>query len=105
MIFLPAILTSMLLISMASAPTSQDIKTYDIGWLMMEIPSFRNAPNFNLLAGLSGQMPIGNAGDDESSDLRKQAREKIEKFLADMIGDDDRITWTIWQKTLIVKYR
>lgn len=81
------------------------IKTYDISWLMMEIPSFRNAPNFDLIAGMSGQMPIGNPTDQDNTPLRREAREKIEQLLSDIIGEDEKVTWSIYEKTLVVRYR
>lgn len=100
--FLPILLASLVL------SYGDTIKTYDISWLMMEIPSFRKAPNFDLIAGMSGQLPVGNSTRQERQDntpLRREAREKIEQLLSDIIGEDEKVTWSIWQKTLVVRYR
>ena len=97
--FLPALIVSLALVC-------QDrTKTYDISWLMMEIPAFRNAPNFDLIAGMSGQLPVGNSTRQDNTPLRQQAREKIEQLLTDIIGEEEKVTWSIWQKTLVVRYR
>lgn len=97
--FLPALIVSLALVC-------QDrTKTYDISWLMMEIPAFRNAPNFDLIAGMRGELPVGNSTRQDNTPLRQQAREKIEQLLTDIIGEDEKVTWSIWQKTLVVRYR
>jgi|694.fasta_scaffold01222_54 hypothetical protein len=96
---LPVLLTSLMLMC------PDVIKTYDISWLMMEIPEFRNAPDFNLIQGLNGQIPIGDSQRQDDSELRKSARQKVEQLLSDIVGDDEKVTWSIWQKTLIVRYR
>ena len=100
--FLPALIVSLALVC-------QDrIKTYDISWLMMEIPSFRKAPNFDLIAGMSGQLPVGNSTRQDREDdtpLRLEARKKIEQLLTDIIGEDEKVTWSIFEKTLVVRYR
>lgn len=97
--FLPALIVSLALVC-------QDrIKTYDISWLMMEIPSFRNAPNFDLIAGMTGQIPITESSRQDDTVVRQQAREKIEQLLTNILGEDEKVTWSIWQKTLVVRYR
>jgi len=68
--------------------------------ILMEIPNFGNAPNFNLMDGMYGGSPIGNAGQQG----RKTKRER-EQELIDLIHDlyPDAISIRIWRGNVIIR--
>jgi hypothetical protein len=68
--------------------------------ILMEIPNFGNAPNFNLMDGMYGGSPIGNAGQQE----RKTKRER-EQELIELIHDlyPDAISIRIWRGNVIIR--
>ena len=68
--------------------------------LLMSVPNFSNAPNFNLNEGMRGNLPVGTH--------TKQPREKVsEKELLNLAWNifptADNIT--VWNCKLIVKFK
>ena len=68
--------------------------------ILMEIPNFGNAPNFNFMDGMYGGSPIGNVGQQG----RKTKRER-EQELIDLIHDlyPDALSIRIWRGNVIIR--
>ena len=67
--------------------------------ILMSVPNFDNAPDFNLNAALNGGMPIGNSQKSKRESKREQEKRLIE-FVQDMYPD---ATIRIWRGNLIVR--
>lgn len=67
---------------------------------LCDIPRFNNAPDFNLMAGLSGGMPVGMAGEST-----RKSKRQIEKEIIDLAWSvyPDALSIKIFRGTLIIK--
>jgi|688.fasta_scaffold181743_1 hypothetical protein len=68
--------------------------------LLMEIPEFRNSPQFNLNTGMMGQLPVGNSTKEERVQKR-QLETQLIQFM--WVEYPDAKSITIWNKNLIIK--
>lgn len=87
---------ALLLSTPASAGETIIIPVQD---LLMTIPNFDNAPDFNLNESLNGGMPIGNSPKAKRESKRERERRLIE-LLQDMYPD---ASIRIWNGNLIVR--
>lgn len=67
--------------------------------LLMTIPNFDNAPDFNLNESLNGGMPIGNST-KEKRESRKERERRLIELLQEMYPD---AKIRIWNGNLIVR--
>ncbi len=67
--------------------------------LLMTIPNFDNAPDFNLNDALNGGMPVGNSKPSKRQSKREQEKKLIE-LVQDMYPD---ATVRLWNGNLIVR--
>ena len=68
--------------------------------LLMEIPQFRNSPQFNLNGALIGELPVGNSTKQERVQKR-QIETQLIQFMWVQYPEAKSIT--IWNKNLIIK--
>jgi hypothetical protein len=68
--------------------------------ILMEIPNFQNAPDFDFWNGMNGGMPIGGNG---TQGRKTQAQREQE--LIDLIHDlyPDAISIRIWRGNVIIR--
>ena len=96
--FIPYIFAAILFFT--PRPTMGETFIVPIDDILMEIPYFTNAPDFNLNNGLQGNLPIGNS--------TKQPRNKVsEQEILDvawmLYPNAENIR--IWNKKLIIKFK
>lgn len=67
---------------------------------LCDIPQFNNAPDFNLMAGLSGGMPVGTAGEST-----RKSKRQMEQEIIDLAWDvyPDATSIRIFRGTLFIK--
>jgi hypothetical protein len=87
---------SLLLSTPAVAAETVVIPIHD---LLMTIPNFDNAPDFNLNESLNGGMPIGNPT-KAKRESRKERERRLIELVQEMYPD---ATIRIWNGNLIVR--
>lgn len=87
---------SLLLSTPAVAAETVVIPIHD---LLMTIPNFSNAPDFNLNESLNGGMPIGNPT-KAKRESRKERERRLIELVQEMYPD---ATIRIWNGNLIVR--
>ena len=97
-ILIPYILATVLIF--LPRPTMGETFIIPIDDILMEIPYFTNAPDFNLNNGMQGHLPVGNS--------TKQPRKKIpEQEILDLAWmlypNAENIQ--VWNKKLIIKFK
>jgi hypothetical protein len=96
--FLPYIFIAILFFS--PRPSLGQTYIVPIDDILMEIPYFTNAPDFNLNNGLQGSLPVGNS--------TKQPRNKVsEQEILDLAWSlyPNAENIRIWNKKLIIKFK
>ena len=95
-----AIVLSSFLTLMITANSLSHTLIIPVADLLMEIPEFRNSPQFNLNTGMMGELPVGNSTKEERVQKR-QLETLLIQFM--WVQYPDAISITIWNKNLIIK--
>lgn len=68
--------------------------------ILMEIPNFQNAPDFNFWNGMNGGMPV-----NENTAQGRKTRKEREQELIDLIYDlyPDAISIRIWRGNVLIR--
>jgi hypothetical protein len=92
------VLSLSLMLCPASLAATVVIPIQDI---LMEIPTFSNAPDFYLVPSLNGKVPVGNAGKTSSRKTKKEREQELIDFVRTMYPNATSIH--IWNGNIIVR--
>ena len=82
------------------APSWGETLVIPVQDILMEIPNFGNAPQFNLNGGLFGGSPVGDAGQQGRKTAKQRQQELIDLLYAMY---PEALSISIWRGNVIIR--